>query len=233
MHLPNVPIKDEGLLRMALRHRSATDNPISDSYERLEFFGDSVLGMIIAQYLYEHFPEWDQGVLSKAKATIVQEQPLADAAMRLGLDAHIEVSPQEAAAGAMSRASILADVFEAIIGGLYLEQGLNIARWFVLEHLHPNLNQVSRGEVAAGDFKSKLQEVAQARWKSTPTYQVRSERGEAHEKMFEVAVVLESETMGIGLGRNKKEAEQMAAKEAIDLIERVESYRSSKTGIDD
>ena len=233
MYPPNIPIQNEALLKMALRHRSATENPISDSYERLEFFGDSVLGMVIAQYLYEHFPEWDQGVLSKAKATIVQEQPLADAALRLGLDAYIEVSPQEAIAGAKTRASILADVFEAIIGGLYLEQGLNIARWFVLEHLHPNLTQVSRGEVAAGDFKSKLQEIAQARWKSTPTYQVRSERGESHEKSFEVIVVLDSEMMGVGFGRNKKEAEQMAAKEAIDLIERVESYRSVKPGIDD
>ncbi len=232
MQIPNVPLQSETLIKLALRHRSASDNPIEDSYERLEFFGDSVLGMIIAQYLYEHFPEWDQGVLSKAKATIVQEQPLADAALRLGLDRHIELSPQEALAGASLRASILADVFEAIIGAIYLEQGLNIARWFVLENLHPNLSQVTRGEVASGDFKSKLQEIAQARWKSTPTYQVRTERGDAHEKTFEVVVILENETMGVGIGRNKKEAEQMAAREALDLIERVESYKAIKPGID-
>lgn len=223
---PNVPIRDEGLLRLALRHRSATENAIAESYERLEFFGDSVLGMIVAQHLYEQFPSWDQGMLSKAKATIVQEGPLAEAAARLGLEEFIEVSPAERSAGGHARPSVMADVFEALIGALFLEQGLAITRWFVLEHLQPEFAKVAKGEVGAHDFKSRLQEVAQARWRSTPTYRLVTERGEAHDKAFQMEVVLENEVMGVGWGRNKKEAEQAAAKEALDLIQRVEALRA-------
>ncbi len=199
---------------------------MTDSYERLEFFGDSVLGMIIAQHLYEHFPHWDQGMLSKAKATIVQEGPLAEAAGRLGLENHIEVSGAERVAGGHARPSVLADVFEAVIGALYLEQGMAITRWFVLEHLHPNLEGVARGEVGTHDYKSRLQEVAQARWRSTPAYRVVTERGDAHEKAFQMEVLLDDEVMGVGWGRNKKEAEQSAAKEALELIQRVEALRA-------
>jgi ribonuclease-3 len=219
-------LRDESLLRLALRHRSAADDPVSESYERLEFFGDSVLGMIIAQHLLDHFPGWDQGVLSKAKATVVQEGPLAEAALKLGLDRHIELSPSEAAAGGALRPGVLADVFEAIIGALFLEQGLAITRWFVLEHLHPYLEQVSRGEVGVSDYKSRLQEVAQARWRSTPSYRVLTEKGDGNDKFFQIEVILENEAMGSGWGRNKKEAEQSAAKEALELIERAAAHTS-------
>lgn len=211
---------------MALRHRSASENPIAESYERLEFFGDSVLGMIVAQHLYEQFPNWDQGMLSKAKASIVQEGPLAAAAARVGLEEFIEVSAAERASGGQTRPSVMADVFEAIIGALFLEQGLAITRWFVLEHLQPELDKVVKGEVGVHDFKSRLQEIAQARWRSTPSYRVVAERGEAHDKAFQMEVVLENEVMGVGWGRNKKEAEQAAAKEALELIQRVEALRS-------
>ncbi|MBL1150399.1 MAG: ribonuclease III [Armatimonadetes bacterium] len=225
----DVPVRDLGLLRLALRHRSATDDPVTNSYERLEFFGDSILGLIIAQYLYEHFPEWDQGMLSKAKATIVQEAPLAEAATRLGLQNFIEVSATEAAAMGHMRAAVLADVFEAIIGAIYIEQGLPIARWFVLEHLNPYLEEVARGRVAAGDFKSKLQEVAQARWRSTPIYRQVGEAGDPHSKQFVIEVVLDGEVMGSGTGRSKKEAEQAAARDALELIERFEALRASRS----
>ncbi|MCH8275284.1 MAG: ribonuclease III [Armatimonadetes bacterium] len=224
-----LPIRDKALLRLALRHCSATDNAVADSYERLEFFGDSVLGMVIAEYLFERFPHWDQGTLSKAKATIVQEAPLAEAAERIGLQAYVELSPTEAATGGGARPSVLSDVFESVIGAIYIEQGLAVARWFVLEHLHPYLEQVARGEIGTGDYKSRLQEVAQARWRSTPNYRVVSERGDAHEKTFRMEVVLDHEVMGVGRGRSKKEAEQAAAKDALDLIERVESLRASRS----
>ena len=116
-----IPLRNEEVFRLAMRHRSAAPNSVSDSYERLEYFGDSVLGLIIAQYLYEHHPNWDQGMLSKAKSSIVQEGPLAATALRLGLDAYLELSPSEEATGGRTRPSILADVFEAVIGGIYLE----------------------------------------------------------------------------------------------------------------
>src|SRR4029077_3038160 len=108
--------RNDKLFRLAMCHRSSTDDPVPDSYERLEFFGDSVLGLVIAQYLYEHHLTWDQGMLSKAKSSVVQEGPLAETALRLGLDAYIELSPSEEGAGGRQRPSILADVFEAVIG---------------------------------------------------------------------------------------------------------------------
>lgn len=220
-----LPIQNEDLLRVALRHRSAADDAVKDSYERLEFFGDSILGLIIAEYLFDRFPEWDQGTLSKAKATVVQEAPLADAARRLGLDQMVEVNSTEES-DATNRPSILSDVFEAVVGAIYLDQGLERARWFVLESLQEALERVARGEIAAEDYKSRLQEITQARWRNTPVYRLVSERGPSHEKLFRVEVLLDEEVMGVGAGRSKKEAEQAAAKDALDLIARAEASRS-------
>lgn len=220
-----IPLRNEDVFRLAMRHRSAADNSITDSYERLEFFGDSVLGLIIAQYLYEHHPNWDQGMLSKAKSSIVQEGPLAMTAQRLGLDEYIELSSSEEATGGSTRPSILADVFEAIIGGIYLESGLEVARWFVLEQLHEFIVQISGGNVSPNDFKSKLQEVAQAIWRKTPNYRISREVGVAHEKRFTVQVLFDDEVMGEGSGRSKKEAEQSAASDALELIERARAAR--------
>lgn len=202
-----------------MRHRSAASDSVFDSYERLEFFGDSVLGLIIAQYLYEHHPDWDQGMLSKAKSSVVQEGPLAEAALGLGLDSYLELSSSEESTGGRSRASILADAFEAVIGAVYLESGMETARWFVLEQLDPYLRMVATGDVNPHDHKSKLQEVAQATWRKTPQYRVASEFGVAHNRRFLVQVLFDNEVMGEGEGRSKKEAEQSAAKDALDLIE--------------
>lgn len=216
----SIPLRDEATFRLAMRHRSATAEPIAESYERLEFFGDSVLGLIIAQYLYEHHPEWDQGMLSKAKSSVVQEGPLAETALRLGLDKHLELSPSEETTGGRGRPSILADVFEAVIGGVYLESGMEVARWFVLEQLHSYLRQVSGGDVSPHDHKSKLQEFAQAIWRKTPQYRIIREWGVAHERKFTVQVRFDDEVMGEGTGRSKKEAEQAAASDALQLVER-------------
>lgn len=220
-----IPLRNEDVFRLAMRHRSAAPNSVTESYERLEFFGDSVLGLIIAQYLYEHHPVWDQGMLSKAKSSIVQEGPLAATALRLGLDQYIELSPSEMATGGQTRPSILADVFEAVIGGIYLESGLEVARWFVLEQLHEFIVQISGGNVSPNDFKSKLQEVAQAIWRKTPNYRISREVGVAHEKRFTVQVLFDDEVMGEGTGRSKKEAEQAAANDALELIERARRAR--------
>jgi len=220
-----IPLRDEALFGLAMRHRSGAANSVTDSYERLEFFGDSVLGLIVAQYLYEHHPNWDQGMLSKAKSSIVQEGPLAATALRLGLDEFIELSPSEESTGGKTRPSILADVFEAVIGGIYFESGLEVARWFVLEQLHEFIVQISGGNVSPNDFKSKLQEVAQAIWRKTPNYRIVREVGVAHEKRFSVQVLFDDEVMGEGSGRSKKEAEQAAAMDALELIERARRAR--------
>ena len=222
-----VPLRNQDLFDRAMRHRSAASDSVADSYERLEFFGDSVLGVIIAQYLYEHHPDWDQGMLSKAKSSVVQEGPLAEAALKLGLDRHLELSISEESTGGRSRASILADAFEAVIGAVYLEAGLEPARWFVLEQLDPYLQQISGGDVSPNDHKSKLQEVAQAIWRKTPQYRIAGEAGVAHNRRFVVQVLFDNEVMGEGEGRSKKEGEQAAAKDALDLIESAKRAREA------
>lgn len=221
-----IPLKNEEMFALAMRHRSAAPNSVEDSYERLEFFGDSVLGLVIAQYLYEHHPDWDQGMLSKAKSSVVQEGPLAETASRLGLEPFLELSQSEEQTGGRTRPSILADVLEAIIGAIYLESGLEAARWFVLEQLHDYLKVVSTGDVSPHDHKSKLQEVAQAMWRKTPQYKVVRETGVAHERRFFVQVLFDDEVMGEGSGRSKKEAEQAAANDALQLIERANRSRN-------
>lgn len=220
-----IPLRDEGAFRLAMTHRSDAPEPVRDSYERLEFFGDSVLGLVIAEYLYEHHPTWDQGMLSKAKSSVVQEGPLAETALKLGLDSYILLSHSEEGAGGRFRPSILADVFEAVIGAIYLESGLQVVRWFVLEQLHPYLMRISSGDVNPHDYKSKLQEVAQAIWRRTPVYRVMRETGSAHDKQFSVQVLFDDEVMGEGTGRSKKEAEQAAAQDALELIQRAQKAR--------
>jgi ribonuclease-3 len=214
-----IPLRSEEMFRLAMRHASAAPNTVALSYERLEFFGDSVLGLVIAQYLYEHHTDWDQGMLSKAKSSVVQERPLAEVAVRLGLADYLELSPSEEATGGRKRPSILADVVEALIGAIYLESGMEVARWFVLEQLHGELMRISTGDVAPDDYKSKLQEIAQQVWRMTPVYKVKRELGSAHEKRFLVQVSLDDEVIGEGIGRSKKEAEQSSAADAISIIE--------------
>jgi ribonuclease-3 len=216
-----------------MRHRSAATDSVADSYERLEFFGDSVLGLVIAQYLFEHHPDWDQGMLSKAKSSVVQEGPLAEAALKIGLDRHLELSLSEETTGGRTRASILADAFEAVIGAVYLESGIESARWFILEQLDPYLRMVSSGDVNPNDYKSKLQEVAQATWRKTPQYRVAGEFGVAHNRRFVVQVLFDNEVMGQGEGRSKKEGEQSAAKDALDLIESAKRAREAALEYDE
>lgn len=227
-----IPLKNEELFKLAMRHRSAASDPVHDSYERLEFYGDAVLSLVIAQYLYEHHPNWDQGMMSKARSSVVQEAPLAETALKLGLDQILELGPGEESTGGRERPGILCDIFEAVIGAIYIESGLEKARWFILEQLHGFLAQVSSGDISPNDFKSRLQEIAQAMWRLTPTYRLTTENGQAHDKRFTMQVLFENEVMGEGHGRSKKEAEQSAAKDAIEVIERARRLKQDPQGFD-
>jgi len=220
-----IPLKDEQLFRLAMTHRSACENSIRDSYERLEYFGDAVVGLIVAQYLYEHHPGWDQGMMSKARSSVVQEGPLAEAALALGLQEHLVLGQGEELTGGRNRPSVLCDIFEAVVGAIYIESGLEKARWFVLERLAPFLDLVSAGDVSPHDFKSRLQEVAQALWRKTPQYRIVNEHGQAHDRRFVIHVIFDNEVVGEGSGRSKKEAEQSAAKDALEAIERARRAR--------
>jgi ribonuclease III len=165
-------------------------------------------------------------MMSKARSSVVQEGPLAETAVRLGLDERLILTPSEEQAGGRRRPSVLCDIFEAVVGAIYIESGLEKARWFVLEQLHPYLMQVSGGDVSPNDHKSRLQEVAQAEWRATPQYRVMRETGHSHEPRFLVEVLLDNEILGEGTGRTKKEAEQSAAKDALEAIDRAKRARS-------
>jgi len=203
----------EDLLRQALTHRSADSGGLDN--ERLEFLGDAVLQLVITEHLFRSHPEFTEGELTKARVYGVSEPTLADVARRIGLGEQIIMSRGEEASGGRDRPSILSDAFEALVGVVYLDQGLEAVRRFVVEHLADSL--VVR---ETRDYKSLLQERAQERLKVTPRYSIVEESGPAHDKRFVAEVEVNGVSLGRGSGRSKKEAEQAAARCALEGFDR-------------
>ena len=214
-----VSIENSALWEQALTHRSYTEGDLAASNERLEFLGDAVLGLVIAEHLFHLFPHWDQGQLSKARASLVRESVLCEAAHRAGLPSLLRLSPAEEAAGGRERPSILSDTFEAVIAAIYLDRGYDAARHFILQHLQLELESLAQGKIPVQDYKSLLQERTQAWWRITPVYEVVEEYGSPHHKTFVVEVRLRDLTVGRGTGSSKKQAEQCAAAEALHYTE--------------
>jgi ribonuclease-3 len=201
------------LLRRALTHRSQADvAPLGDN-ERLEFFGDSILAMLVCEYLYLTFPKASEGELTKMKANMVSEPSLAAAARELNLGQIVDMSRGEARERGRDRPSTLADAFEAVVAALYLTGGIDRARDFLHEHLFRRVD-LSRN----WDYKSALQEITQETLKLAPRYIILQERGPAHEKEFVAEVRLGEELLGTGRGGSKKQAEQLAAAEALAVL---------------
>ncbi|HZT42156.1 MAG TPA: ribonuclease III [Chthonomonadaceae bacterium] len=214
-----VRFKNEALLRQALIHRSAAAERSLDSNERLEFLGDSVVGLVVSENLFRLFPDYSEGNLAKAKAYVVSESALAEAALAIGLEAFVVMSAGEAASGGRTRRSILADTFEAVIAAIYLDCGLRTARRIVQKALKDAIREVEADEHRR-DYKSSLQEQTQAHLRKAPIYRIVSETGRDHEKVFVAEAVLGTTVIGQGSGRNKKEAEQAAALDALDHLPR-------------
>jgi ribonuclease III len=211
--------KDPFLLFLSLKHRSysqARDGNIDLSNERLEFLGDSVLNMVVSHYIFKENPTLQEGDLTKLKSILVSKTSAAIAGRDVGLEKYILLSNSEEGAGGRERTSIVADSYEAIIGGMYLDGGLDAARDFIERTI------LSNQSVMLGDeqknYKSILLELTQAEKLGHPTYQTISEEGPDHDKVFTVEVFVRGETLGIGKGKNKKTAQQIAAKEALDRI---------------
>lgn len=182
--------------------------------ERLEFLGDAVLDLVISDYLYRHFPDLPEGELTKARATIVCEQTLAQHSVKLGIGEHLLLGRGELSSGGRERVSILADAFEAVIGAIYLDAGFSRTFEFILKHFQRDLLMVERGEYN-NDYKTILQETVQKNTDGKVQYEVVSERGPDHDKLFEVAVVVNGRRLGTGAGKTKKESEQNAARQAL------------------
>ena len=211
--------KDKLLLSLALTHSSyANENKKSNGYnERLEFLGDSVLSIIVSKYLFENFPKMPEGELSKTRAALVCEKSLAGFARQINLGSILLLGKGEAQNGGGDRDSILADAFEALIAALYLDGGIDVASKFVLEFISKQMEERKNAAVFV-DYKTELQEIIQQNKEEKVSYVVVGESGPAHDKSFTVEVHLNSNVIGRGIGKSKKLAEQMAAKEALELM---------------
>ena len=205
-----VQFTDREVLLRSLAHRSwCAENGEPESNERLEFLGDSVLGLVVTHYVFEHFPSLPEGQLSEVRAGVVNAQVLAEIALELDLGAHLLLGKGEDAAGGRSKQSILADAFEAVVAAVYLDRGFASARDFVLRCLQDRIAEAAAGP-GGRDYKTRLQETTAARSLGRPRYVVRDE-GPDHAKHFFAAVFVTDRLYGEGEGRSKKQAEQAAA----------------------
>ncbi len=226
-----VRFKNRVLLRQALVHTSyVNENPGLDvgSNERLEFLGDAVLGLVIGKLLYQDYPEVDEGRLTELRAHLVRRDTLARAAARLGLGDYLRLGRGEEAAGGRERPTNLAHAFEALVGAVYLDQGLDVAERFVREALAPELASVRERRVPT-DPKSQLQEYVQSHWQITPTYRTVRIEGPDHARRFTVEVSVGGEVLGSGEGRSKQQAEKAAARIALEALERKETSTGQKS----
>jgi len=214
------PVRDKKLISTAFTHRSYLnehpeyENP---SNERLEFLGDAVLQLLSSQFLYEKYPEHPEGDLTNFRAAIVCTSSLAQEAKRLGFGEFLLLSKGEEATGGRDREYILANTFEAVLGALFIEEGLEFCKRFAEEELFYKVEEMVENE-AYKDAKSLFQEIAQEKMGTTPSYKVLESWGLDHEKTFKIGVYLDDTEYGIGEGRSKQKAEQEAAEKALDKL---------------
>ena len=208
---------DLRLLNLAFTHTSYANETrgATDSNERLEFLGDSVLGVITAEYLFRSFTRFQEGDCSKIKAIVVSEQSLSEVALSIHLDKYILVGKGERSQGGNLKKAILADATEAVIAALYLDQGLETAKKFILSFIPQQIEKMLANRLSYKDYKTELQEYLQKRRGKVPKYILVGQSGPDHEQVFSVNVELGTKTFGPGEGRNKKSAEQAAARIAL------------------
>jgi len=206
------------LLQNALAHSSYANERWHDSLksnERLEFLGDSVLGMLVADHLYRSFPDRPEGELTRMRADMVCERSLAQIAGRIGLGEHMLLGKGEEQGGGRSRDSILADAVESVIAACYLDGGMDAAKQFVQKFV---LDHVPVKGLQNVDYKTALQEKVQQKRNQVLTYILAGESGPDHDKQFRVEVTLNGEVIGTGIGSSKKRAEQDAARDALEKL---------------
>jgi ribonuclease-3 len=215
-----VAFKDRALLRQALIHKSLT-NDLGESglgsNERLEFLGDSVLGMLVSDQLYRAYPDRDEGQLTLLRSALVRASSLASWARELDLGSFVMVGRGESRAGGRSRDALLSSAFEAVLGAVYVDRGFRAARALVMRFLGQELAQIGDRQVI--DAKSRLQQVSQARFAVTPTYEVLDVVGAGHSPIFTVKVRAGGGVEAIAEGRSKQSAQQTAAAEALATLE--------------
>ena len=206
--------KDIRLLENALTHSSYANENHKKSNERLEFLGDSVLSIIMSDYLYKKMSDTNEGDLSKLRASLVCEQSLDKVARRIGLDEALMLGRGEEMSGGRKRPSIVSDAFEAVLAAIYLDSDIETARNWLLPLMKDDIEDAIAGR-RSDDYKTTLQEKIQKNHAGTISYKLVKEEGQAHLKSFTVHVLLDGKKIGTGTGSSKKEAEQNAAKMAL------------------
>ena len=210
-------MRDEPLLRQALRHRSwCAENPGWPSNERLEFLGDSVLGLIVTTHLFRTYPDIPEGELSKVRASVVNSATLAEVAGELDLGPCLMLGKGEDQSGGREKPSILADAMEALIGAIYIDRGWQAAETAVMSLFGARIEEAAAGP-GGQDYKTRLQELCARLYDQLPRYTVTDE-GPDHAKEFEATVYLQREPYATGRGRSKKQAEQAAARRAWERL---------------
>ncbi len=207
---------DRSLIACAITHPSAVENAPQESFERLEFLGDSVLGLLIAEELYRRFPAMDEGGMTRIKISLVAGSVLREVAQATGLGGAILYGESEIKTGGRGTASALEDVFESVVAALYLDAGMDAAREWVARTLMPLISEDAA--LAPGNPKGQLQEIVQADG-TTPVYRVTGHDGPPHDRVFVAVVEIGGIVAGQGSGRSKREAEAAAAQAALDAIE--------------
>jgi ribonuclease-3 len=216
----NYTFQNQELLRHALAHSSYANehrNEVPGSNERLEFLGDSVLGLITAEFLFKNYRHLPEGNLTKMRALLVCENSLFNFAQEIDLGAALLLGHGEERAGSRNRPSIVSDAFEALLAAIYLDGGMEAAKAFALPFLSKGAEEIA-GHQHSYDYKTTLQEIAQQNPGELIQYKLIKATGPDHAKVFEVHCFLNSNLLGKGIGKSKKEAEQMAAKEALTIM---------------
>ena len=214
--------RDRGLLEHAMTHTSRANEDVSGGVhdnESMEFLGDAVVGFVIADVLFREFPNFDEGEKSKTKAALVSTATLARQAERLNLGEHLLLGRGEEKTGGRRKQALLADGYEALIAAIYLDGGIEHVRAFIVREFAPLFTEVQQHGIAGSqDYKSALQELLQARDQPLPEYRLVGTMGPDHRKLFQVEVVVNGEALAESTGPSKKEAEQDAARAALDKL---------------
>ena len=208
------------LLKRALTHKSfANENklPPEEQNERLEFLGDAVLELAVSELLMEKYPNYSEGDLSKLRAAIVNEKQLASFAREFRLGDLLYLGKGEELTSGREKPSLLADAYEAVLGAIYLDRGFAKAAQVIRKHYQKLLDHTPSEDIYK-DYKTELQEKSQSLYRSVPRYRLAAESGPDHDKTFQIELLIRGEVMGRGEGRSKKEAEQMAAREALQKL---------------
>ena len=212
---------DPALLESALTHRSYAHEAgherreVVDHYERLEFLGDAILGFFAAKFLFELDPAASEGVLTRRKQIVVRAETLTEIAEKLELGPVMRLGKGERSTGGEEKASLLADVFEAVLGAVYLDGGMEPAGDFIRRHLGVFLGGATRSTAVHEDYKTRFQELVQQKLRITPAYRIVSRSGPDHSLQFFAEAMIGNETVGSGEGSSRKKAEQMAAVDAL------------------